>query len=630
MYYTNFKNKKKYTIFLFIFIFFTIIYGNIKVSNAQVKDPKYDNKTLYPEIEIKTAVQNDAIKTIITLLIKHKCLPSNYNPVPVFTDTGVNATQAFRTANNFAPGTTVTSYLWEILDKNAGEKTANGETVVDCGDKSSASSGGSVGGASQTYTNISSFSGVATSTTFTNTNTGGLGDAFNYILTLMAVAIIVLVVFRIIQGAIIKGTFDNIYDDKKGKKIIETAGKALLIFILAYAVLSFINPDLTGWTFIQQATGLASSGSGSAGGDCGSIAGYTKTDIESMLLQDEGNKTTAYYDSLGIPTIGVGYNLIRNNNVKQELVSAGVSEADATKLAGLSKNTSKAGQQISGYTITNDQVKALLEKDLSTFTNTARKVSNNHGINFDSLPANVKNVLIDMSYAGEGTFDKFNNMLNFVKDGNYTKAAGQIKYSDLAETQISPYCSQTGDRCNRLVGLMSAQCKSTIQTNPNQQSLATQNSSSAQTVCTQTIPNIKTSDLVDLNTLGIPCKSKEATCFVTPEFGNIVKQVSLDYKIKFPNNTFSVVNAYRSDKQQTDMCKKYSPCAASCTDSNNTHYGNHELGNAIDVSNDTIGGCSKNGTCNSAQFNWLKSYSTNFSHANNLKNDNVHFSITGH
>ncbi|MFO0743924.1 MAG: hypothetical protein U0469_02650 [Candidatus Paceibacterota bacterium] len=468
----NSFGKKMFSLLFFLFIFIAN-FNSVKISHAApATDPTYEDTVKYPRIElaVNASLAADKEKLFITSLKNHKCLDSSYNiDTAVMTNTSLNAINSFRNINGITQEKNVGIYTWEALMLKAGEKTKSGDLVFDCGDKTA--NGGSLGGAVQTYQNISSFSGEATSTTFTNTNTGGLGDAFNYILTLMAVAIIVLVAFRIIEGAITKGAFENIYDQQKGKKLMETAGKALLIFILAYAVLSFINPDLTGWTFIQSVTGLGSTGS-SNNGDCGSIAGYTKTDIENMLLQDEGSKTTAYYDTKGIPTIGVGYNLIRNNNVKQELIAAGVDEANASKLASLTKDPSKAGKQVPGYTITPDQVKKLLEKDLGTFTAIAKRVSEKNGINFESLPLNVKNVLIDMSYAGEGTFDDFKNMLKFVKEGNYVKAAGQIKYSDLEETKISPYCSQTGDRCGRLVGLMAGQCKSTIQTNNNQESLS--------------------------------------------------------------------------------------------------------------------------------------------------------------
>lgn len=595
----NSFDKKMFSILFFLFIFF-VTFNSLKISHAApATDPTYEDTVKYPRIELKVnaSLAADKEKLFITSLKNHKCLDSSYNiDTAVVTNTSLNAINSFRKVNGITQEKNVGIYTWEALMLKAGEKTKSGDLVFDCGDKTV--NGGSLGGAVQTYQNISSFSGEATSTTFTNTNTGGLGDAFNYILTLMAVAIIVLVAFRIIEGAITKGAFENIYDQQKGKKLMETAGKALLIFILAYAVLSFINPDLTGWTFIQSVTGLGSTGS-SNNGDCGSIAGYTKTDIESMLLQDEGSKTTAYYDTKGIPTIGVGYNLIRNNNVKQELIAAGVDEANASKLASLTKDPSKAGKQVPGYTITPDQVKKLLEKDLGTFTAIAKRVSEKNGINFESLPLNVKNVLIDMSYAGEGTFDDFKNMLKFVKEGNYVKAAGQIKYSDLEETKISPYCNQTGDRCGRLVGLMAGQCKSSIQTNNNQQSLANQNSEKS--VCSK-LSSVDETKMVDIRTYlkgSVTCSEDGGNpkkCMVNKDVADKLKKLDDIYFAKYSKH-LDVISAYRDDNYQGQNCKNgywngtSNKCYNSCGNGG-PNGSNHSLGNAVDLNTSLIG-CQK-------------------------------------
>ena len=472
-----------------------------------------------------------------------------------------------------------------------------------------------------TYQNIQSFSGNSASTTISNSDTKGLGDVANMILTIMVVVIIGLVIFRILQGAITKGTFDNIYDQQQGNKTIKNAGTALLIFILAYAVLSFINPDLTGWTFVSNVSvnTYESLTGGISGGECGSVGGYTKTDIESMLLQDEGDKTTAYYDSLGIPTIGVGFNLIRNANVKQDLIAAGVSEADATKLASLTKNPSNAGKQIPGYTITSDQIKALLEKDLSTFSAIAKKVATAHGINFDSLPDNVKNVLIDMSYAGEGTFNKFTNMLQFVKDGNYVKAGGQIKYSDLAETQISPYCSQTGDRCIRLYTLMGVVCKPSS-------SILVSVTGSASNRC-EIASKITNSDLKAIDNAGHQLLISRADQFLAMKTAAAKDGITL------------IVNsAYRSDQSQIDTCKSVcagnkpacpsgpgTACAAACSLGGNGS--NHVTGDAVDIEN----GCHNGTACSfsSSVAKWMSVHGKDYGFINKLPTDGVHYSSTG-
>lgn len=300
-----------------------------------------------------------------------------------------------------------------------------------------------------TYQQISSFDGTPTTTEFTNTTTGDIGTSFNSILVMMAIVIVVLAIFRILQGAVIKGTFDNIYNQVKGKSIIQNAGLALIIFIFAYAVLSFINPRLTGWNLATNFINNISSRTTSGGaGVCSPNKKYSNpNDITEMLKQDEGVKNTAYYDSLGIPSIGVGYNLTRSSDVKNELIAAGVSVSDAEKLSSLKVDKSKAGQDISGYPqISNDIVNKLLLKDID-YHRTAYAITfaKSAGKDYNSLPDNIKNVLTDMSFMGN--YSDFVNMRAALSNNDYTGVAREIVNSQ--------YCSQVGDRCSRLANLAS-------------------------------------------------------------------------------------------------------------------------------------------------------------------------------
>lgn len=318
------------------------------------------------------------------------------------------------------------------------------------------------------YQNISSFDGAPTTTAITNSNTGDIGSVFNFLLTMMAIAIVILVIFRILQGAVIKGTFDNIYDSMKGKSIIQNAGLALIIFIFAYAILSFINPRLTGWNLATNfVNNIASRSTSGGAGICSPSKKYSNpNDIVEMLKQDEGVKNIAYYDSLGIPSIGVGYNLTRSSSVKSELIAAGVSEADATKLSSLKTDTSKAGQSISGYPqISNDIVNKLLLKDIEFHTKSyAVTFAKSAGKDYYSLPDNIKNVLTSMSFMGD--YSDFVNMRDALKIDDYNGVAREIVKSK--------YCGQVGDRCSRLANLASpTYCQTTEQTS---QSIYQQNS----------------------------------------------------------------------------------------------------------------------------------------------------------
>jgi hypothetical protein len=54
----------------------------------------------------------------------------------------------------------------------------------------------------------------------------------------MIIILVVAIIFRLISGALLRGTSDVIFDQQKGKEMIKNAGKVLVFFILTYAVLS--------------------------------------------------------------------------------------------------------------------------------------------------------------------------------------------------------------------------------------------------------------------------------------------------------------------------------------------------------------------------------------------------------
>ncbi|MEI6352997.1 MAG: C39 family peptidase [Candidatus Nomurabacteria bacterium] len=224
---------------------------------------------------IKIGDQGSAITKLVRVLKQHNCLPSDYNDLTDhFTQSLGNYLINFQNNNNISTAGTpeVGTNTWEALNANVGDTLKDGSVVKDCSTVTTNNSPAASTAGVSDYQNISSFSGESTVTTsITNKDTGALGDVFNYILTIMSVLIIVLIVFRVLQGALIKGTLDNVYASQKAKQILSTAGKALIIFIFTYAILTFINPDLTGWTFVSSAIGLDSGNNNSTGGNCAPI-----------------------------------------------------------------------------------------------------------------------------------------------------------------------------------------------------------------------------------------------------------------------------------------------------------------------------------------------------------------------
>src|SRR5579863_5007695 len=91
-----------------------------------------------------------------------------------------------------------------------------------------------------------------------------------------------------------------------------------------------------------------------------------------------GPATTAYLDSKGHPTIGIGFNLDR------------FGAAQAIAALGLDYNQVRAGQQ----SLTTDQIDQLFKQDVNTAVENARQKLPN----FDALPDPAQMVVIDMVF----------------------------------------------------------------------------------------------------------------------------------------------------------------------------------------------------------------------------------------
>ena len=298
--------------------------------------------------------------------------------------------------------------------------------------------------ASETYKYVSSFDGTSDSKTFDNQNTKEIGSLFNYLLTLMAIFIVILVIYRLVQGALFKGIFDNIYDQKKGRKYIQTAGTALVIFILAYAVLSFINPDLTGWTLATDFIGKKRiEGMVRNTGMCtgNSLAG---TDVAQLIRQNEGFVACPYKDSKGIATIGIGYNLT-NSSARKDLENAGITNIDAI----MNYQAGSTNCPANAPKITEAQAIKLLENYLPKARATAVDFAGGES-EFQSHPEDMQKILIDMAYnLGEARFNGpkgFNNMKAALRNHNYVDVAKEMVDSD--------WYKQVGDRAKKLVEIV--------------------------------------------------------------------------------------------------------------------------------------------------------------------------------
>ena len=127
------------------------------------------------------------------------------------------------------------------------------------------------------------------------------------------------------------------------------------------------------------------------------------SDTPSMIERHEGRRNEVYKDSLGIPTIGIGYNL-RNATAKQDLAKVGANLKEVLR-----------GKQLS-----DDQVNELFRMSLDR----ALKDAKSYYPEFDKLPDAAKGVLVDMSFnLGLTKLKGFKDLKTALGRGNYNAAA---------------------------------------------------------------------------------------------------------------------------------------------------------------------------------------------------------------
>lgn len=149
-------------------------------------------------------------------------------------------------------------------------------------------------------------------------------------------------------------------------------------------------------------------------------------DILNLIKKHEGVRPRVYKDSLGIPTVGIGFNLLR---------------PDAP--AVLNKISANYNDILSGKTeLSNQQMQELFNICLKIAYADAKK----YIPSFDSLPKNIKLGLLDMSFnLGYGRLSKFVKTREHILNNDYKSAA--------AELQNSKWAKQVGNRSASIISL---------------------------------------------------------------------------------------------------------------------------------------------------------------------------------
>ena len=155
----------------------------------------------------------------------------------------------------------------------------------------------------------------------------------------------------------------------------------------------------------------------------------TFDDVLNLIKKHEGVRPHIYKDSLGIPTVGIGFNMMRPDaraifnklKINYDSVLSGSIDLDKKQMQDLFNECLK---------IAYADVKHYIPS-------------------FDGLPREVKLGLLDMSFnLGYGRLNKFVKTKEFIIKGDYKGAAREL--------QNSKWAKQVGNRAKNIIDLFSA------------------------------------------------------------------------------------------------------------------------------------------------------------------------------
>lgn len=150
-------------------------------------------------------------------------------------------------------------------------------------------------------------------------------------------------------------------------------------------------------------------------------------DVTSLIKTNEGYRTCVYTDTMGNPTIGIGFNLNR---------------ADAPSLLA-SVGANYASVRSGATCLTDSQITTLFNGDVTNARSCAQRINPF----FNTLKPNAQSVVTDLVFnLGCAGYSGFTGFASFLKTGDYTGAANDLK--------TTLWCSQVGLRCGRDVNCL--------------------------------------------------------------------------------------------------------------------------------------------------------------------------------
>ena len=149
--------------------------------------------------------------------------------------------------------------------------------------------------------------------------------------------------------------------------------------------------------------------------------------IEDMVAWAEGKKACVYKDSLGIPTIGIGFNLKRSD------------ARSVCSRCGVDYDAIYSGSKC----LSDSQISCLFNYDLSWAQDGARSCVPS----YYSHHRCIQNVLVDMTFnMGKTSLCGWPNFVKQLGNKDYQGAATNMK--------STKWCGQVGRRCTRNVVLV--------------------------------------------------------------------------------------------------------------------------------------------------------------------------------
>jgi GH24 family phage-related lysozyme (muramidase) len=146
---------------------------------------------------------------------------------------------------------------------------------------------------------------------------------------------------------------------------------------------------------------------------------FDREELRRYIVTNEGWRTRVYNDSLGIPTIGVGFNLNRRD-ANQRITELGLNYEQVL-----------SGEQ----ELSVEQVNQLLDGDLDSSISTVQNLFPN----FSQFSSGRQIVLIDLAFnLGANRLSSFTRMIAAINAGNWTQAS--------VELANSRYYTQVGRR----------------------------------------------------------------------------------------------------------------------------------------------------------------------------------------